>query len=264
MPFLYENNLGIFAVAGSSGGGTNIITQSITLGDTTHAPSGDAVFNAIVNANQKLTTEPITQIADFTAEANKIYFVDSTSNPIMITLPIESNDIDGAEIIVKDYVGSSLTKNISIRSQSGGQIVSIANNFSLVNLIYSAGQYGWMVKSIFQNEDFIRSNFIFDLNLVSDEGSIPLNYAKFKSSNTLVGKLIKFPNFKSLNEFNNFVFTIEADPLDTTQDLILSVFDTQQTTRIKVGGDLKLNFILQAGIKIECNYDSVQDVINII
>jgi len=86
------------------------------------------------------------QTADFTAEASKGYFVNTTSGSITVTLPA---GVVGEEIILQDYAGTFDTNKITITANGsekiqGGTANKICNTENaLVRLVYQDAIQGW-------------------------------------------------------------------------------------------------------------------------
>ena len=92
--------------------------------------------------------------SNFTAEAGKGYFVDTTSNEVTVSLPA---GVVGAEIVIQDYAGTFETNKI-IFDQNGSEKIQgstddyrcIINN-ARVNLVYQNATKGWTANNIVTN-----------------------------------------------------------------------------------------------------------------
>jgi hypothetical protein len=88
--------------------------------------------------------------ADFTAEAGKGYFVDTTSNTVTVTLP---TGVAGESVTVLDYVSNANTNEIFFNPQSGEKIEggtggqAVSANRQATTLTYSGATQGWLVSS---------------------------------------------------------------------------------------------------------------------
>jgi hypothetical protein len=88
--------------------------------------------------------------ADFTAEAGKGYFVDTTSNIVTLTLP---TGVAGESVTVLDYVSNANTNAIIFAPQSGEKIEGgtsgqgVTANRQATTLTYSGATQGWLVSS---------------------------------------------------------------------------------------------------------------------
>lgn len=90
--------------------------------------------------------------ADFTATSGGFYYVDCSVTPIVVDLPL--SPILGTKVIIDDYTGSSLTNNITIQANGGGNftlqgvsdVLVIDAVFAAVTLTYVDGTYGWRYK----------------------------------------------------------------------------------------------------------------------
>ena len=89
------------------------------------------------------------QTANFTAVANRGYFVDTSSSGITVTLP--SSPSVGDTVALVDYASNASTNNITITSSndimdsSANKIINYDNG--AVELIYSGSTKGWLVAS---------------------------------------------------------------------------------------------------------------------
>jgi hypothetical protein len=87
------------------------------------------------------------QTADFTAVANRGYFVDTSSSAISVTLPASPNVGDTVNLI--DYAGNSGTNSITITSSNNimGSTADTNINYDngAVEIVYSGSAKGWVV-----------------------------------------------------------------------------------------------------------------------
>ena len=89
--------------------------------------------------------------SNFTAEAGKGYFVDTTSNEITVSLPA---GVVGKEIIFQDYAGTFDTNKIIFDSNSSEKIQGATDNYKCIienariNLVYQNATKGWTADNI--------------------------------------------------------------------------------------------------------------------
>jgi len=142
-------------------GSFHIISGSLTTGDITLQGnvSSSAVSTAsfgtylgdgsqLTGISSGITWIETTQSADFTAEINKGYLVDSSgsvSGSVTVTLP--SSPVFGDQVAVLDVTGFApnfdiiMTSSIDINGQDGGQKLKNANQS--VYLLYTNDTLGW-------------------------------------------------------------------------------------------------------------------------
>tara|TARA_R100001509_G_scaffold38551_2_gene20759 strand:- start:208 stop:2205 length:1998 start_codon:yes stop_codon:yes gene_type:complete len=137
------------AVQASDGG--NIVSQSgttITIGasgDTITLASG--ATNDLGGGTKWQTT---VKTANFNAVAGEGYFVDSSSNPVTVTLP---TGVAGESVQVVDYISNANTNAIILSPQSGEKIEGgtvgqgVTANRQALTLTYSGSTQGWIVSS---------------------------------------------------------------------------------------------------------------------
>jgi len=91
------------------------------------------------------------QTSNFTAEAAKGYFVNTTSQVLYVTLPV---GVVGAEIVIQDYAGTFATNKVILAANGsekiqgvtiGGQITT---NNATATLIYQDATRGWTSQDI--------------------------------------------------------------------------------------------------------------------
>ena len=134
----------------ASDGGV-IISQSgttITLGasgDTIQLASG--ATNSLGGGIQWETTP---KTANFNASAGEGYFVDTSSNEVIVTLP---TGVAGESVTILDYVSNANTNAIIFAPQSGEKIEGttagqgVTANRQATTLTYSGATQGWLVSS---------------------------------------------------------------------------------------------------------------------
>lgn len=137
------------AIQASDGG--NIVSQSgttITIGasgDTITLASG--ATNDLGGGTKWQTT---VKTANFNAVAGEGYFVDSSSNPVTVTLP---TGVAGESVQVVDYISNANTNAIILSPQSGEKIEGgtagqgVTANRQALTLTYSGSTQGWIVSS---------------------------------------------------------------------------------------------------------------------
>jgi hypothetical protein len=143
-----------------------------TLTFTTAPLSGYSIEVITVGAVANVTSSPVNSVngltgdvtvsggtdwqstiktADFTAEAGKGYFVNTTSAAITVTLPA---GVVGTEIVIQDYAGTFATNKVILNANGsekiqgstiGGQITT--NNATAV-LIYQDATKGWTSQDV--------------------------------------------------------------------------------------------------------------------
>lgn len=152
-------------------GATHTVTAEVYKADTIQDTSGNAYISkcgstvTIGGCGQTLSlaagttnelggggvdwdTTPKT--ADFTAEAGKGYFVDTTSNTVTVTLP---TGVAGESVTILDYVSNANTNEIFFNPQSGEKIEggtggqAVNANRQATTLTYSGATQGWLVSS---------------------------------------------------------------------------------------------------------------------
>ena len=87
--------------------------------------------------------------SNFTAEAGKGYFVNTTSGAVTITLP--SSPSVGDEVSIIDYAGTFANNNVTLTSSNNIQAVSanflLKNNRQGTSLVYADATQGWVVST---------------------------------------------------------------------------------------------------------------------
>jgi len=94
------------------------------------------------------------QTSNFTAEAAKGYFVNTTSAEITVTLPA---GVVGNEVIIQDYAGTFATNKVIFASNGSEKIQGVTDDFkceinnATVTLIYQDATKGWTANNIIIN-----------------------------------------------------------------------------------------------------------------
>ena len=94
------------------------------------------------------------QTSNFTAEAAKGYFVNTTSAAITVTLPV---GVVGIEIVIQDYAGTFATNKVVFASNGSEKIQGSTDDFkcsinnATVTLIYQDATKGWTADNIVTN-----------------------------------------------------------------------------------------------------------------
>ena len=106
-------------------------------------------LNNVVSSGASVTLDATPKTANFSAAANKIHLVDTTSAAITVTLP--SSPSEGDEVGIIDYSSNAGTNNIIVTSnddiQNSADDKTINYDNGAVNLIYTGATKGWLVKS---------------------------------------------------------------------------------------------------------------------
>jgi len=91
------------------------------------------------------------QTSNFTAEAGKGYFVNTTANTITINLPA---GVVGSEIVIQDYAGTFATNKVIFSANGSEKIQGVTDDFecvtnnATVTLIYQDATKGWTADNI--------------------------------------------------------------------------------------------------------------------
>ena len=94
------------------------------------------------------------QTSNFTAQAAKGYFVNTTSNEITISLPA---GVVGNEVIIQDYAGTFATNKVIFSANGSEKIQGVTDDFkcvtnnATVTLIYQDATKGWTADNITTN-----------------------------------------------------------------------------------------------------------------
>lgn len=140
----------------SQGGGGAILTQTVTQGDTTHAPSGDAVFTAISNA----VTSPGTAQTAWDASGGTYPVTDKSGNPIkaLYYWTISVQGILNGEIAyvgdvlysAVDNPGQDPTKWFVIRKSNG----IVSDSYVYVDRVYGSDTNQGTILNPFQTVNY--------------------------------------------------------------------------------------------------------------
>jgi len=103
------------------------------------------------------------QTSNFTAEAAKGYFVNTTSQVLYVTLPV---GVVGAEIVIQDYAGTFATNKViltangseKIQGESDDSKCAIKN--ATVTLIYQDATRGWTASNIELNTTTLTVDYL--------------------------------------------------------------------------------------------------------
>ena len=119
-------------------------------GDTFIIPSGVTLTNNGSATGFGQTFDATVKTADFTADANTGYFVNTTSNEIIVTLPASPSA--GDQVTVIDYAGTFDT-NACVLGNNGNPIEGVSEGQGTIvdrqalTLTYTDATQGWVVSS---------------------------------------------------------------------------------------------------------------------
>lgn len=94
------------------------------------------------------------QTSNFTAEAAKGYFVNTTAGTITINLPA---GVVGTEIVIQDYAGTFATNKVIFASNGSEKIQGVTDDFkcitnnATITLVYQDATKGWTADNIVTN-----------------------------------------------------------------------------------------------------------------
>ena len=113
------------------------------------------------------------QTSNFTAEAGKGYFVNTTSGVITLTLP--SSPSLGNEISIVDYTGTFNTNNLTLNANGnkirGGTTAKVLNaNNKAVKLVFTDSTEGWVIASSASDGDLGAATYSLDALIVAGAG----------------------------------------------------------------------------------------------
>lgn len=89
------------------------------------------------------------QTSDFTAVAEKGYFVDTSGGAVTVTLP--SSPSQGDKVVITDYKGSATSTNKIVLGRNGSNIRGSATDYNIISanvsvqVVYSNATEGWVV-----------------------------------------------------------------------------------------------------------------------
>ena len=132
-----------------------------TLTFTTAPQNGYTVevmaFSTITVGNQitgGIDWQSTVQTSNFTAAANKGYFVNTTSAAVTVSLPAGTA---GAKVSLQDYTGTFNSNNLSISANGSEKIRGLSNttftnstNNARIDLVYQDATEGWQADNITQ------------------------------------------------------------------------------------------------------------------
>ena len=148
--------------------------DTIATGAGTTLDLSQGTYSGINTVNWDTTAKT----ANFTAETNKGYFINTTSGSVTITLP--ATPVAGSFIGIKDYALTAQTNNIIINS-NGNKIQGNTNNFVIntqggaANLVYVDSTQGWLTYDAGQASDIQQ-----DLKFVTATGGTITTCGNFK------------------------------------------------------------------------------------
>ena len=113
------------------------------------------------------------QTSNFTAEAGKGYFANTTSSGITVTLP--SSPSLGDEISIADYTGTFNTNPLTLNPNGnkirGGTVAKVLNaNNKAVKLVFTDSTEGWVVAGSASNDDLGAATYSLDALIVAGGG----------------------------------------------------------------------------------------------
>ena len=116
---------------GDSNDDVHIRTGSLSIMSSSAEQFKVDTINNITSINTGVSFNRISTSIDYNVKkSNYIIGVDSTSNPVTITLPDASTLLSGHSFIVKDEGGAAFTNNITITA-SGSQLIDSTNSVVL-------------------------------------------------------------------------------------------------------------------------------------
>ena len=135
-------------------GSTTTLGES---GDTIATGSGTTLdIQGTYSGINAISWDTTAKTANFTAETNKGYFINTTSGEVTITLP--ATPVAGSFIGIKDYALTAQTNNITI-APNGNKIQGLTTNFIIntqggaANLVYVDSTQGWLTFDAAQASD---------------------------------------------------------------------------------------------------------------
>ena len=142
---------------------TNRKGTTLTLGKS--GTTVQLATGAINGINKETDWQTTPKTADFTAEAGKGYFLDTTSNTITVTLPASPSI--GDQVAVIDYTGTFDT-NAGVLDPNGKKIqgstdgVGLTTALRSVVLVYSSEAEGWLVFKAGDSTPLVPPTITFD------------------------------------------------------------------------------------------------------
>jgi hypothetical protein len=135
-------------------GSTTTLGES---GDTIATGTGTTLdIQGTYSGINAISWDTTAKTANFTAETNKGYFIDTSSGGVTVTLP--ATPVAGSFIGIKDYALTAQTNNITI-APNGNKIQGSTNNFLIntqggsANLVYVDSTQGWLTFDAAQASD---------------------------------------------------------------------------------------------------------------
>lgn len=124
---------------GNSNDDVHVRTGSLSIMSSSGEQFGVDVENKITTINTGIVLNRVTTATNYTAnKSNYIIGVDSTSNPVIVTLPDAATLSSGHAFIVKDEGGAAFANNITILA-SGSQKINNSNT-AVLEVPYSSIQ----------------------------------------------------------------------------------------------------------------------------
>ena len=104
------------------------------------------IKSGLIDGGLGIDWQSTIQTSDFTAEAGKGYFVNTTSNEITVSLPV---GVVGSEILFQDYAGTFATNKIVFQANGSEKIQGSADDYrciidnATVSIVYQDTTKGW-------------------------------------------------------------------------------------------------------------------------
>lgn len=122
---------------GNSNDDLHIRTGSFSIMSSSTEQFGVDVISKVTSINTGMVFNRVSTTSDYTVQkSNYIIGVDSTSNPVIVSLPDASTLSDGQAFVVKDEGGSAFSNNITILA-SGSQKINNSNT-AILEVPYSS------------------------------------------------------------------------------------------------------------------------------
>ena len=109
------------------------------------------IKSGLIDGGLGIDWQSTIQTSDFTAEAGKGYFVNTTSNEITVSLPV---GVVGSEILFQDYAGTFATNKIIFQANGSEKIQGSADDYrciidnATVSIVYQDTTKGWTADNI--------------------------------------------------------------------------------------------------------------------